>query len=64
MDSQSTLVEIYRRGEGKMWFCNYYEAVEAIATYYNLGRKRYQMCSIELGVLVIKMIIHVSFCAT
>ncbi len=31
VDSESTLVEVYRRGEGKMWFCNYYEAGEAIA---------------------------------
>ncbi|NEP80956.1 MAG: Uma2 family endonuclease [Okeania sp. SIO3B3] len=31
VDSESTLVEIYRRREGKMWLCNYYEAGEAIA---------------------------------
>ncbi|MEB3340572.1 hypothetical protein [Okeania sp.] len=31
VDSESTLVEIYRRGEGKMWLCNFYEAGEAIA---------------------------------
>ena len=31
VDSESTLLEISRRGEGKMWLCNYYEAGEAIA---------------------------------
>ncbi len=31
VDSESTLVEVYRRGEGKIWLCNYYEAGEAIA---------------------------------
>ncbi len=31
VDSESTSVEIYRRREGKMWLCHYYEAGEAIA---------------------------------
>ena len=43
VDSESTLVEVYRRGEGKMWFCHYYEAGEAIAS----ESIEFQ-CSIEL----------------
>ncbi|MDY7005126.1 MAG: Uma2 family endonuclease [Cyanobacteriota bacterium] len=43
VDSESNSVEIYRRGEGKMWFCNYYEAGEAIA----LESIEFQ-CSIEV----------------
>ncbi|WP_293145013.1 hypothetical protein [Okeania sp. SIO3I5] len=31
VDSESTSVEIYRRGEGKMWLWNFYKAWEAIA---------------------------------
>ncbi|NER07356.1 MAG: Uma2 family endonuclease [Okeania sp. SIO3C4] len=31
VDSESNSVEIYRRRDGKMWLCNYYEAGEAIA---------------------------------